>query len=197
MSEPLGKRLRAARERKGMTQKDLATCANIAPAMIWRLEDGRAQTTKHLARLATCLGVTADYLAGSSAEEASEGVPVLDWDLVTAVGFVPTVLAQAYDKDDAHRPVGDHYALTVSGSSMAPSLKQGDTLIVESVTDWHPDGHDGYVVAVHDGRAVVREVVRDGAATWLTSLDGRLPAYMVGATNDKVVGVVRALYRSF
>lgn len=197
MSEPLGKRLRAARERKGMTQKDLAACANIAPAMVWRLEDGRAQTTKHLARLATCLGVTADYLAGSSAKEASEGVPVLDWDLVTAVGFVPLALAQAYDKDDAYRPVGNRYALTVPGSAMAPSLKQGDTLIVESVTDWRPDGREGYVVAVHDGHAVVREVVSDGAATWLASLDGRLPPYMVGATNDKVVGVVRALYRSF
>lgn len=194
MGTSLGERLRAAREKKGMTQKDLAVCANIAPAMIWRLEDGRARTSKHLNKLARCLGVTMDYLAGSATEEASEGLPVLDWDLTTAVGTVPLALAQAYDKDDAHRPVGGHYALTVPGSAMAPAFQPGDTLIVESVTDWHPDDREGYVVTVHEGRAAVREVVRDGAATWFAARHSAFMAHAVGE-KDRVVGVVRALYR--
>lgn len=190
----MGERLREAREKKSMTQKELAQRAGIAPAMVWRLESGKARTTRHLRKLADCLDVSTDWLTGAASEGASEGLPVLDWDLTTVLGAVPLALAQVYEDSEARRPVGGRYALTVPGSAMAPAFQPGDTLIVESVTDWCPDDREGYVVAVHEGRATVRAIVRDGAATWFAAQHGAFLAYVAGE-ETRVVGVVRALYR--
>lgn len=190
----LGKRLRKAREDKGLTQKDLAKLVDMSVPMLSRIETGRALTTKYLASLADCLDVSADWLTGSAPEGASDGLPVLDWDLTTVLGAVPLALAQVFEDSEARRPVGGRYALTVPGSAMAPAFQPGDTLIVESVSDWHPDDREGYVVTVHDGRAAVRAIVRDGATTWFAAPHSAFLAHVAGE-ETRVVGVVRALYR--
>lgn len=63
MSE-LGKRVRLAREHRGMTQKEAATAAGIATDMISRLENGRYQSPglRTLVRIADGLGTTVSEL---------------------------------------------------------------------------------------------------------------------------------------
>jgi transcriptional regulator with XRE-family HTH domain len=67
----LGKRLRIAREQRGMTQKQAALAAGIATDMISRLENGRYQSPglRTLVRIAEGIGASVgDLLPDSSAE---------------------------------------------------------------------------------------------------------------------------------
>jgi len=66
MRMTLGERLKILRERKGLSQSELARQCHIAQATISRLESGDLhdiQTTM-AKRIARVLGVTLDYLAG-------------------------------------------------------------------------------------------------------------------------------------
>ncbi|PRQ03573.1 anaerobic benzoate catabolism transcriptional regulator [Enhygromyxa salina] len=60
----LGKRVRLAREHRGMTQKEAAKAAGIATDMISRLENGRYQSPglRTLVRIADGLGSTVSEL---------------------------------------------------------------------------------------------------------------------------------------
>ena len=60
--------LKAARERAGMSQSDLARTAGISPNMISRLEAGERQapTFATVAKLASALGVSLDAVAAAT-----------------------------------------------------------------------------------------------------------------------------------
>lgn len=55
----MGFRIRELRERKGLTQFELAEKSGITRATLWRLETGELEvtTTKTLAKIAEALGV--------------------------------------------------------------------------------------------------------------------------------------------
>jgi transcriptional regulator with XRE-family HTH domain len=60
-------RLREARERLGLTQRQLATICELGEPQIYRYEAGRSEpTATHLKIVADKLGVTTDYLLGRS-----------------------------------------------------------------------------------------------------------------------------------
>lgn len=72
----LGRRIRAAREAKGLSQAEAAREAGIPGHSLWRYEDGRvAPDLENLARVARVLGVTMESLlveeAGPSTPEAA------------------------------------------------------------------------------------------------------------------------------
>jgi transcriptional regulator with XRE-family HTH domain len=59
----IGRRIRDARQAKGMTQEQLAQAVNVSRSAVAQWETGRAgQVTANLARLAATLGVGVDYL---------------------------------------------------------------------------------------------------------------------------------------
>ena len=59
----LGNRIRVARERKGITQEDLAERVNISPSHVSVIERGvKASRVDTLVRIANELDVSADYL---------------------------------------------------------------------------------------------------------------------------------------
>jgi len=66
-------RVKALRAKKGWTQNHLADVAGIAQPTIWRLEKGLIRNPKAsvLQRLATALGVSADYLLREEDDEVS------------------------------------------------------------------------------------------------------------------------------
>jgi transcriptional regulator with XRE-family HTH domain len=68
----LGKRLRLAREQRGMTQKQAAQAAGIATDMISRLENGRYQSPglRTLVRIADGLGATVTDLLPEASTDA-------------------------------------------------------------------------------------------------------------------------------
>lgn len=65
MAQSVGAVLKAARERAGMSQSDLARSAAISPNMVSRLEAGErlAPTFVTVAKLAAALGLSLDELA--------------------------------------------------------------------------------------------------------------------------------------
>lgn len=70
MADTIGKRIRAARERYGMSQAELARRVKISPQSMNVLELGKTDPRSSLiAAIARVLHVTTDYLHGLSEEE--------------------------------------------------------------------------------------------------------------------------------
>ena len=73
----IGERIKALRQKKGWSQRELARLAGVRHATLVELETGlRTETRTDIARrLAKTLGVTIDYLVGMYEDEDDE-VPV-------------------------------------------------------------------------------------------------------------------------
>jgi transcriptional regulator with XRE-family HTH domain len=78
----LGEKVKRAREKRGMNQKQLSLASGITQATISRLESGLVHELKSdaLRRLAAALGVTVDYLVDAADEVAPENMVRLDPD---------------------------------------------------------------------------------------------------------------------
>lgn len=71
--------LRAAREKVGLSQKNLATKLGVDENTVWRWEAGRAQPSVDLEKqIAELLGVTVDELLRGPAEETREFTLIYD-----------------------------------------------------------------------------------------------------------------------
>src|SRR5579871_2908744 len=69
-------RLRETRERKGLSQKQLALLCGLGINQISRYENGATDPASHiLQKLATSLGVSADYLLGLTDEPIGIAAP--------------------------------------------------------------------------------------------------------------------------
>lgn len=78
MSSPESKifceRLRAVREKRGLSQADLASRSDLQPSAVSHFETGRRAPSFHnLRRLADTLEVTIDYLLGRVDDEKAVG----------------------------------------------------------------------------------------------------------------------------
>ena len=75
----LGERLKAAREKKGWSQRELARQANVRYATISELERGirTAMNTDTAKKIARSLGVSVDYLISTFEEDEEEGAAAL------------------------------------------------------------------------------------------------------------------------
>src|SRR5437879_1148370 len=72
-TQPLGDRLRAARQRKGLSLRELASRVGVSASLLSQLENGKSQasvTTLHA--LVTALDITLDQLFESSVASPSE-----------------------------------------------------------------------------------------------------------------------------
>lgn len=60
----MGYRIKSFREKKGLSQCQLAKISGVSRATIWALESGKEKvtTTKTLSRIANAMGVTIDEL---------------------------------------------------------------------------------------------------------------------------------------
>jgi|SRR5579859_964599 len=69
-------RLREARERKGLSQREVARLCGLGINQINRYENGATDPASHiLQKLATSLGVSADYLLGLTDEPIGIAAP--------------------------------------------------------------------------------------------------------------------------
>ena len=62
-----GERLRQVRERRGMSQQELADRAQVSRQLVYFLESGRRESTsvEVAKRIALALGTSVDYLVGT------------------------------------------------------------------------------------------------------------------------------------
>jgi len=158
-------RLRALRERAGLSMQALAVRVGTSAPQINKLEKGeRRLTLEWLERLAQALGVELTALFG----DGSPAVPGTS----AADDLIPLLAAEA---GDDHRlvphaaPVGlvprppalqhvrDAYALVMVGTTMLPRFREGQMLHVNPHRP--PQPGSGVVVTLGDGTLVVGEFV--------------------------------------
>ena len=78
MDEPIGKRIRSVRERRGITQKWLAERVGITKQSLYAIEKGDIDIRgSRVAAFAKALRVSADYLLGLKEEELSDKIEAL------------------------------------------------------------------------------------------------------------------------
>ncbi|MCA9033120.1 MAG: helix-turn-helix transcriptional regulator [Planctomycetaceae bacterium] len=77
MSVEFGNRLREAREKKGLSQAEMAQKSGLQPSAVSHFESGRrAPSFDNLRKLADALSVTIDFLLGRESEPHSSGPTV-------------------------------------------------------------------------------------------------------------------------
>jgi DNA-binding XRE family transcriptional regulator len=150
MSE--GKRIRAAREAAGYSQKQLADLAGCSQADVHRLENGQVLVSKHLAKILSVLNLT---------NPAAVMVPVVGY-----IGAGSEVLAiddhaKGDGLDHIPAPPGmvNGIALIVRGDSMAPKYDDGEVLFIEK-TVYSIDSLIGEhcYIQLPDGRCYVKKL---------------------------------------
>lgn len=152
MSE-LGKKIRALREAKGLSQTDLGKAVGISQPVINKLENGEQQSTKKLIEIAKALGVKPGEL--DPRYGVIEGTPSIqdifdnyreaapkqffgdrDLPVFSAVEGGPGELVVSSDPIDlVPRPwylaeVKNSYAVVVTGESMFPAYEAGDMVMI-------------------------------------------------------------------
>src|SRR5438067_1946538 len=122
-ADAVGKRLREARERAGLSQRDLAFdgCTN---AYISRIESGaRIPSMQILQEFARRLGVSADFLA--TGEERPDLDPLVDAELAARLGDDEEA-ARLYEEALVERP-GDRRVRTRALAGLGElALRRGD-----------------------------------------------------------------------
>jgi phage repressor protein C with HTH and peptisase S24 domain len=148
--DSLGSRLKEARQRAGLSQRELADAADMEQPSYQAVESGKVRGTKFLTKLAEALNVDANWLlTGKTAAPRSladsprpfvpqerplsgDTLPILG----TAEGGPDGLLAWNGDViDHIARPPSlggakDAYALYVTGTSMEPRYRQGELIYV-------------------------------------------------------------------
>ncbi|MDH0777508.1 XRE family transcriptional regulator [Delftia tsuruhatensis] len=187
-----GERMKALRERRGLSQAQLAETVGISQVSIAKIEKGGA--TKHAAKIAQALGTTAEELSGLSAKEPANAVesaafygaqapaPVL-------VPLISSVQAGAWsDIVDRFQP-GDAeswlpcpvrhgpntFCLAVEGESMSnpggkPSYEPGDVIFVDPGRAAQPG--DRVVVRLeHQKQATFKQYLEEDGRKFLRALN--------------------------
>lgn len=136
-----GERLSILRVRKGLNRKQLATLVNKSDPVVTNWEQGKNSPDKEtIMKLASILGTSTDVLLGvqksqlvlpRGAEPMPEthALPVLG----KAAANAHAIFVEAKETEivDVRYSKKDHYCLKVIGRSMAPTMYEGDTLVVQ------------------------------------------------------------------
>ena len=153
--------IRVAREAANISQKQIAIELHVSQPTVCDWEKGRKNpNAKNLRKLADLLGVSADYLLGSSSandprNHESEDLPLPSMPgsrwipvLGNVVAGVPISAVQDildYEEiSPAQAAKGECFALKVKGDSMQPSICAGDVVIVRR----QQNCESGYVAVI-------------------------------------------------
>lgn len=169
-----GTKLRLARKRAGLTQKQLAERIGALHNSVSQWECGISRPTQAITRaLCAELNITADYLLGLSAAPARiEGVPALPNLVAVTTRRVPVLgdiaagqpirAHHEYDETAAvDTEIHCDFALRVAGDSMEPLICRNDLVYIQLADDVD----DGQIAAVIvDDAATLKRVYhqRDG-----------------------------------
>ncbi|MGI6259989.1 MAG: LexA family protein [Anaerolineaceae bacterium] len=158
-------RLRKARKAKGLTQAELGEKVSISRQAYSTYETGkRDPDTETIAKIASVLDVSLDYLLGKTLESGRNinRIPILGsvpaGTPIEAIEDIEEYI-DIYPKFVKH---GELFALRVQGDSMEPDIRPGDIVIVEK-QEFVTNG-DVAVVRVNGEDVTVKKVkqVADG-----------------------------------
>ena len=207
MQMNFGERLKLARKRKGLTQKELAEMSGVSQQLIGQIEKGEVKSTGKIVSLAKACSVSPEWLekgaesgvlAESNVRELPENfhvvrVPVLTW--VQAGPFVESYVDV--------EPI-EYIALPLKNTRRAYCLiVEGDSMVGPPGSDSYPPGsyivlnpdlepqNGSRVVAKKKGtdEATFKVFRREGSELWLRPLNPQYQA--IPMTSDYVIiGVV-------
>lgn len=131
----IGKRLVKLRAEKSKTADDVINAIDISRSALSLWEnDKRTPSNVYITRLANFYGVTEEYiLNGDKSEKISDSIaiPVLD-EIVSGVPIFAIQEILDYEEIPAEwARQGEFFGLRVKDSSMEPSLRAGDTVILK------------------------------------------------------------------
>jgi SOS-response transcriptional repressor LexA len=200
----LGTRLKQARQKKKLTQEDLASAIGIKQQAIQRIEAGKVKSTSYIVQMSRVLDVSPEWLAlgdemsGSSvvpnsysaAKSVHHSLPLVEWanlsNLALAIQQPEKTIAAV------SRISANSFATIVADESMHSSdgsklgFHRNDILSVD--TSRQP--HDGdFVIAEHQGRMLFRQYINDGAGAYLRALNAHHESISC-SVETKILGVV-------
>jgi transcriptional regulator with XRE-family HTH domain len=133
----LAQRVREARERKALSQSELARLLNVTPQTVQAIEAGKVRKPRIIIELARALGVSPDHLQAGIERgpiiNAIRNLPVLG--VVQAGSFRDVSLLDRGDQmdvetipvaNDPRFPHAKQYALLVAGDSMDKVFSEGE-----------------------------------------------------------------------
>ena len=168
-------RVKELRKQKHITQEELGKVLDIQKAAISKYENGRAEpSTEVLKKMSAYFGVSIDYLLGNSpaklsAQKLGRGVRIPVLGRVVA-GIPIEAVEEILDYEEITPELaatGEFFALQVKGSSMEPTLRDGDVVIVKKQPT--VDSGDIAIVLVNGNDATVKEIKESPAGITLIS----------------------------
>jgi transcriptional regulator with XRE-family HTH domain len=212
----LGERIRAARARKGLTQRDLAEAIGVSVQAVsqWENNDTSAKLSR-VTQIAEVLSVEPKWLLSAAA--LGENASPEHISLVQAAIRTPLVnledavwfssIGKFANKPDIQRDLeltyealGPTFAFKVCDNSMSKRFREGDIVIAD--TALAPQNGDFVVVVeMKNPRPIFRQYVRrnSGASTiiHLKPLNKRYRTVAIGPSNLGMVLGVLIEHRSF
>lgn len=148
-------RLKELREKRGLSQEQLAKIIGVDRTTIVKYETGASRPTRYLKKIAHYFDVTTDYLLGDEdiTPKKVQHLTAIDIIKIPLLGRVvagdPQEAIQEADEfiyipSMNHRRSDDYFALRVNGESMEPNLMDGDIAIVHI----QPDVESGQIAVV-------------------------------------------------
>ena len=203
----ISRRIREARESKGLSQADLAREIGVSRSAVhlWEKEKtkgGQYPARKYLVKLANVLGLhpsALDPFSGDSVTPIIQTVlavrvPVLEWDEIEAWAGGELDMAA-----DTNRPwlqadtetSTDTIALRIKDDSMSPEFRVNDEILIDP--EWSPLADDCVLVRIEKtGQKLFRHYVpRRAGAYDLVADNPEWPTVTVNATNPaRLLGVL-------
>lgn len=164
------KRLRSLREAKKMSQNDVAKILGISRTAYVKYETGESRPIRKLNELSTLFNVSTDYILGNEDKaiiKSGRGVRIPVLGRVVA-GIPIEAVEEILDYEEITPELaatGEFFALQVKGSSMEPTLRDGDVVIVKKQPT--VDSGDIAIVLVNGNDATVKEIKESPAGITL------------------------------
>lgn len=183
MKKELGRAIRELRERRKITQQQVADHLQVERGTVSRYESGDiAPSFERLAELAKLLAIDTSELLHFAETGNTEAAP----DVKGTVPLISWVQAgewqQAIDNlqpgqgeriATLYRPRRHTYALRVRGESMEPKFPDGCIIIIEP--DEAPEPGRFVIVRQNGDEATFKQLVSDGGRLYLKPLNPRYP----------------------
>ncbi|MBQ2972808.1 MAG: LexA family transcriptional regulator [Clostridia bacterium] len=146
--------IRELRKKKGMSQKELADACCVHQTAVSQWEKGRTTPDLNsLKMLSEVLGVSVEALIGT--EKNNDENRIRGFEQINAEN-----ISQRLGRSE-------HFALVIADESMMPTLKPGDTVIINR--NMPASNGDIVAVTVGNGNAIIKRIIKKDTSILLVS----------------------------
>lgn len=164
----IGTRLRDLREKKQLSQEEVAKLMNVSRQAVTFWETDRTKPTRKLPELSRLFDVTADYILNGTTTPTAQPtsiihhsvngvrIPVLGY---IAAGIPISAIEDILDYEEIPASIaatGEYFGLKIKGHSMEPKFSEGDVVIVRRQDS--VESGDIAIVLVNGDEATVKKV---------------------------------------